>query len=143
MGEIINSIKSIVIVILASEFVKSFLVSGKYKKYVSISINILILSFLIVQIKGAEINLDFSFSDIPTVTYNNSLYDEYKKNIILKLRKEFENKNIFVKDIIIDIDEKYNVTSLKIVLTNNSDYDSVKNITDKTGIDNYEIIRQN
>ena len=143
MGEIINSIKSIVIVILASEFVKSFLVSDKYKKYVSISINILILSFLIVQIKGAEINLDFSFSDIPTVTYNNSLYDEYKKNIILKLRKEFENKNIFVKDIIIDIDEKYNVTSLKIVLTNNSDYDSVKNITDKTGIDNYEIIRQN
>lgn len=143
MGEIINSIKSIVIVILASEFVKSFLVSDKYKKYVSISINILILSFLIVQIKGAEINLDFSFSDIPTVTYSNSLYDEYKKNIILKLRKEFENKNIFVKDIIIDIDEKYNVTSLKIVLTNNSDYDSVKNITDKTGIDNYEIIRQN
>ena len=67
----------------------------------------------------------------------------YKENIELELKKEFERENIFVKDIIIDVDEKYNVTSLKIFLMDNNDYNSVKNITDKTGIENYEIIRQN
>lgn len=143
MSGIIDSIKNIVIVIVASEFIKNFLISDKYKKYVGISVNILILAFLIAHIKGTELDFDLSFSDIPSVPYSNTIYDEYKENIELELKKEFERENIFVKDIIIDVDEKYNVTSLKIFLMDNNDYNSVKNITDKTGIENYEIIRQN
>lgn len=140
MNEITENIKSIVTVIVISEFLKSFFINENFKKYVSVSINILVLGFLILQISHINFDFDFSFDNIQNYSYENMLSKQYEKDIEENLKKEYEKENIKVEKIIIETDEQYNVVSLKIYIENMADYDKVKNITDKTGIENYEII---
>lgn len=140
MNEVILSIKNIVTVIVVSEFLKSFFITERYKKYISVSINVLVLAFLISQIVKININFDFSFDDVSSSFYENEISNQYEKDICENLKKEYKKENINVENIIIKTDEQYNVVSLKIYLQNNNDYEKVKNITDKTGIENYEII---
>lgn len=140
MNTITDNIKNAVTVIVISEFLKSFFISESYKKYISASINVLILAFLVSQIAKTKIDFDFSSVNVPSVAYENKISEEYEKSIEESLKKEYEKENIVIENIIIETDEQYNVTALKIYIKNSGDAEKVKNITDKTGIENYEII---
>lgn len=143
MYQMIYSIKNIVFIIVASEFLKNFLCSEKYKKYVSVSINILVIAFLLMQIKGIKIETESFETGNYTSEYSNQIKSDYEKNVIINLKKEYEKNNICIKNIILETDERYNIVSLKIYPEKISDYDIIKSVTEGLGLYNYEIIEDN
>lgn len=141
MNEFVKNMKNIVTVVVMAEFLKGFFINERYKKYIAMCINILIFSFLLSYILKIDFNFDIPFQEFQSdITYENKIEEQYKNDIKKSLMSEYEKENIYVQNIIIETSPQYNVVSLKIYINNESDYEKVKNITDKTGIENYEII---
>ena len=148
MNEILFNLKSTVLIIVVAEFLKNFMCNKKYKKYVGICINLLILSYLFFQILGLdfsdyEFNSDIYISD--TSEYENKIIAEYEKNVSGELMEKYRQNNIFsVLNVITKADDKYNVVSLKIYVNNEVQDKEIKKIitvTEGAGIKNYEIVK--
>ena len=148
MNEILFNLKSTVLIIVVAEFLKNFMCNKKYKKYVGICINLLILSYLFFQIlgldfSGYEFNSDIYISD--TSEYENKIIVEYEKNVSEELMEKYRQNNIFsVLNVITKSDEQYNVVSLKIYVNNEVQDIEIKKIitvTEGAGIKNYEITK--
>ena len=148
MNEILFNLKGTVLIIVVAEFLKNFMCNKKYKKYVGICINLLILSYLFFQILGFdfseyEFNSDIYISD--TSEYENKIIAEYEKNVSGELMEKYRQNNIFsVLNVITKADDKYNVVSLKIYVNNEVQDKEIKKIitvTEGAGIKNYEIVK--
>lgn len=148
MNEILFNLKGTVLIIVVAEFLKNFMCNKKYKKYVGICINLLILSYLFFQILGLdfseyEFNSDIYISD--TSEYENKIIAEYEKNVSGELMEKYRQNNIFsVLNVITKADDKYNVVSLKIYVNNEVQDKEIKKIitvTEGAGIKNYEIVK--
>ncbi len=148
MNEILFNLKSTVLIIVVAEFLKNFMCNKKYKKYVGICINLLILSYLFFQILGLDFS-EYEFnSDIyiyGTSEYENKIIAEYEKNVSGELMEKYRRNNIFsVLNVITKADDKYNVVSLKIYVNNEVQDKEIKKIitvTEGAGIKNYEIAK--
>ena len=148
MNEILFNLKSTVLIIVVAEFLKNFMCNKKYKKYVGVCINLLILSYLFFQISGLDFS-GFEFnSDIyiyDTLEYENKIVTEYEKNVSEELMKKYVQNNIFsVSNVITKADDKYNVVSLKIYVNKEVQDKEIKKIiaiTEGAGITNYEITK--
>ena len=148
MNEILFNLKGTVLIIVVAEFLKNFMCNKKYKKYVGICINLLILSYLFFQISGLdfsgyEFNSDIYISD--TSEYENKIIAEYEKNVNGELMEKYRQNNIFsVLNVITKADDKYKVVSLKIYVNNEVQDKEIKKIitvTEGAGIKNYEIVK--
>lgn len=143
MYQIIYSVKNIIFIIVASEFLKNFLCSEKYKKYVSVSINILVIAFLLMQLKGIRFETESLEAEKYICEYSNQIKSDYEKNVIINLKKEYEKNNIYIKNIILETDKLYNIVSLKIYPEKKSDCENIKRVTEGLGLNKYEIIEDN
>ena len=148
MNEILFNLKATVLIIVVAEFLKNFMCNKKYKKYVGVCINLLILSYLFFQISSLDFKEYESYSDIcifDTSEYENKIITEYEKNVSGELMEKYIQNNIFsVLNVITKADDKYNVVSLKIYVNNEVQDKEIKKIitvTEGAGIKNYEIVK--
>ncbi len=147
MSEILFNLKNTVLIIVVSEFLKNFMSSKKYKKYISISVNLLVVSYLFFQLSGLDFDVQSFDSESYTSEYENKVITEYEKNVSESLMEEYRKNGIFsVFDVITRVDEQYNIISLEIYVNTNSeakesDTKKIIAVTEGAGIDNYEIIK--
>jgi len=136
MRDIIFNLKNIVVVILASEFMKQLIVSKKYKSYINFAISISVTGFIIATISNAG----FSISVQPDFNYaepennENLIIREYENKIIERISKEIPEIN----EIEMEIDKQYNITNLKIKAPNFSEEADKK--LKELGFKSYEIV---
>ncbi len=145
MQELVYELKNTVLIIAASEFLKSFMNKKEYKKYIGISINLLVTAYLFFQISGIKLDIKEFSIDTYTADFENSIVDEYEKNAEEALFEEYEKNGIFsVKDIILESDERYNIISSEIYIGKDDyekDKEKIKKVTEEAGIYGYEIFK--
>ena len=131
-----DNLKNIVIVILASEFIKNLAVGDMYKKYINFAVSLVVIGFLISSLSSAKFDItaqtDFNYAEVES--NENLILKEYKKNIAEKLAKKFpENET---PEFEIEVDNEYNVVHIKV----NSSCENAGKILEELGFMNYEII---
>ncbi len=148
MSEILSELKNMVLIIVASEFFKNFMCNKKYKKYITICVNLLVLSyFLCLFLKLPEFSFKSFDSDVYISEYENKIISEYEKNVSAELMDEYRKNGIFsVFDVITKADEEYNIISLEIYTdikkeNEKSETKKIIAVTEGAGIENYEIIK--
>ena len=136
MADIIFSLKNVVIIILASEFMKRFMDGTKYKKYISFALSLVVIGFLISAVTGANFDFleppDFNYTE--SISSENLIITEYKKKISEKIIEKFPKDKMPEPEI--DIDDKYNIVNIRI----KTDYENAGKILEELGFTNYEII---
>ena len=136
MLNIIFNLKNIVVLILASEFLKQLVLSKKYKSYINFAISMSIIGFIIALISGAS----FDISSQPDFNYfepessENLIIKEYKNKITEKISQSIPDAS----EIEVFIDNEYNITNLKIKVKEIS-ADTAK-ILEELGFTDYEIM---
>lgn len=143
MEVIISNIKSIVIIIVASEFLKNFLLGDKFKKYITICVNILVMGFIIGQIKNTPYvyNLTEDIPDYKSEDYENGIKTEYEQRVSSELRKMLEDKKISVYSIEVISNDDYSIK--KIIIHISGRVDTAEEILKGLKPEDYEIIVQN
>ncbi len=143
MYEIVYNIKNMVLVIIISEFLKNFISDKKYRKYISISVNLLIISYFATCISGVDFKFDIFEERSFLTEYENGIISEYEKNISNELVELFKkNKISSVLDVIASADEEYNIKTLEIYIENSAynERKKIVSVLEGTGIEKYEII---
>lgn len=140
MNSIISGIKSIVFIITLSEFLKNFLIGDKFKKYITVSVNILVVGFIIGQLKNVPYadSFNIEFPDYTAEEYQNPIKEEYENRVKAELKKQLENKKIMVTDIELEINEDYSIN--KITAYINAKKDIAEEIIKGMKPKDYEII---
>ena len=135
MRDIIFNLKNIVVVILASEFLKQLVLGDKYKKYISLAVSLSVIGFIIATISGTAFDIsiqpDFNYS--PPEGNENMIITEYKKKIMEKITKEIPE----ISEIEVEIDDDYNVTGLSV---KTKDYEKTDKKLKELGFTGYEIM---
>ena len=113
---------NIIVIIIISSLVDILLPNNKSKKYIKVVLGIVILFCILNPIVGKNIEVNNIFENYITVENNKVSSIEYDRNLkqqvdksISKKIKEMLNENdIDSNNIIVDMDEKYNINKIKI-----------------------------
>jgi len=136
MAEIIFNLKSVVIVILASEFMKQLISGEKYKKYINFAISLMIIGFLLSAVSGTKLDItvqeDFNYTEIEGS--ENLIISEYKNKIAEGISEKFPKGE--PPEFEIEVDDNYNVISIKV----KTGHENAEKILEELGFTNYEII---
>ena len=111
---IISGIKNIVIIIVASEFLKVFLLGDKFRKYITVCVNIIVIGFIVGEIRNVPFGFDATF-EIPEYTleeHGNAIKDEYEKNISEALKEKMEQEKISVYQIETKVNDDYSIKNI-------------------------------
>lgn len=114
MNGIISEIKNIVIVITASELLKAFMVGEGFKKYITVCVNIIVIGFILSELKNIPLKADFSFeSENYSLSEEKSLItEEYEKKTAEVIKNLLENENITVYEIKTTANPDYSLKSV-------------------------------
>ena len=136
MAEIIFNLKSVVIVILVSEFMKQLISGEKYKKYINFAISLMVIGFLLSVISGTKLDIigqeEFNYTEIESS--ENLIISEYKNKIAERISGKFPKDE--PPEFEIEVDDSYNVISIKV----KTDYEDTEKILEELGFTDYEII---
>ena len=140
MEKFISDIKSVVIVIVASEFLKNFLIGGKFKKYITVCVNILVIGYIISQITSQPLyyndeKINFTFE---SGSYENKIKSVYEDRINSELINKLEENKINVYEIKTTANDDYSIKN--IIVTVDGGYDKTEEIIKGLKPENYEII---
>ena len=140
MEKFISDIKSVVIVIVASEFLKNFLIGGKFKKYITVCVNILVIGYIISQITSQPLyyndeKINFTFE---SGSYENKIKSVYEDRINSELINKLKENKINVYEIKTTANDDYSIKN--IVVTVDGGYDKTEEIIKGLKPENYEII---
>ena len=140
MEKFISDIKSVVIVIVASEFLKNFLIGGKFKKYITVCVNILVIGYIISQITSQPLyyndeKINFTFE---SGRYENKIKSVYEDRINSELINKLEENKINVYEIKTTANDDYSIKN--IIVTVDGGYDKTEEIIKGLKPENYEII---
>jgi hypothetical protein len=118
---LIFSLKNVVIVILACEFMKNLLAADRYKKYIGYALSVFVLGFIITGVRGAAFDLPDGYG--VSVSENiageaNTLKAEYEKQICQKVAAKLSEAKIEVVSVEAYADAKYNLTALNVKVKN-------------------------
>jgi len=143
LGGIISGIKNIVIMIVAAEFIKAFMLEDSFKKYITVCINIIVIGFIIGEIKNAPFVPDFSFetSEYQQNYSQNAIKNEYEKRVAEILKEKLKDEKISVYDIKTISNEDYTIKN--IVVNINGNRERAEKIIKGMKPDNYEIYVNN
>ena len=61
LNGIISGIRNIVIMIVAGEFLKAFMLDNNFKKYITICINIIVIGFVLGEIRNVSFKPEMNF----------------------------------------------------------------------------------
>ena len=139
LNGIISGIKNIVIIIISSEFLKSFLIGESFKKYITVCVNIIVIAFTVCELKNIpfEVNTDFTVSDYAFTENRNIIKEEYERETTDVLRKKLKEEKILVYDIHIEANEDYSIK--KVVVSINENKEKADNIIKGMKPESYEI----
>lgn len=140
MEKFISDIKSVVIVIVASEFLKNFLIGGKFKKYITVCVNILVIGYIISQITSQPLyyndeKINFTFE---SGSYENKIKSVYEDRINSELINKLKENKINVYEIKTTANDDYSIKN--IIVTVDDGYDKTEEIIKGLKPENYEII---
>lgn len=139
LSGIISGIRNIVIMIVACEFIKAFMIDDNFKKYITVCINIIVIGFIIGEIKNVPFDPDINFemrayqSDYSA----NAIKEEYESRVCESLKTMLYNKKILVYDIEVLANEDYSIKN--IVVTINENREEAEKILKEMKAENYEI----
>lgn len=127
---------NIIVVIIISSLVDILLPNNKNKKYIKVVLGIVILFCILNPIVGKKIEVNNIFENYITVENNKVSSIEYDRNLkqqvdksISKKIKEMLNENdIDSNNIIVEMDEKYNINKIKISKLCNYSKDEINEI---------------
>lgn len=121
MNGIISEIKNIVIVITASELLKAFMTGESFKKYITVCVNIIVIGFILSELKNIPLNVNFDFKgENYSLSEEKSLIaEEYEKKTAEAIKKLLENKNITVYEIKTVANADYSLESIFVHIDKN------------------------
>ena len=143
MNGIISGIKNIVIMIVASEFIKAFMIEDSFKKYITICVNIIVIGFIIGEIKNVpfSFHLNYDMPNYEAVESKNTIRDEYEKRLNETIKKRLENEKISVYDIKTVSNEDYSIKSISVNI--NANKEKAEKIIEGMKAESYEIYVNN
>lgn len=114
MSEWISNLKQVVLVVLICEFLKEFLSTDSFRKYVQFSVRLFLFLFLVSSL----FRIDFLVPDfsLPTVEVesDNLLIADYENQIATKLMEELHENRLDVSDVQVTLDEQYHISSVTV-----------------------------
>lgn len=143
MSGIISGIRNIVIMIVASEFIKAFMIEDSFKKYITICVNIIVIGFIIGEIKNVPFSYQLSY-EMPhyeAVESKNGIRDEYEKRLNETIKKRLENEKISVYDIKTVSNEDYSIKSISVNINGNKE--KAEKIIEGMKAESYEVYVNN
>lgn len=122
IGKINTWTLNIVLVIIISSIIDIFLSNNKNKKYIKVVLGIIVLFCILNPIVGKSIDVNSMVENYLVVENNKVKSSDYEKNLkqqvdksINKRIKETLNENeVDSNNIIVEMDEKYNINKIKI-----------------------------
>lgn len=139
LNGIISEIKNIVIIIVASEFLKVFLLEDSFRKYITVCVNIIVIGFIVCEIKNVPFNINTAF-EMPSYTLQEQgsiIKDEYERKISEELKKKFREEKILVYEVKTEANEDYSIK--KIIVSLNGSKEKAEKIIKGMKPNSYEI----
>lgn len=107
-------LKSVVLVILVSEFLKELLTGERFKKYIQFAVTLFLFCFLL----STFFHTDFSLPQLPEQTeaapYHNYLPEEFAAVIQSRIAEELSQHQIFCQSITVTLSETYEIQMVHI-----------------------------
>lgn len=125
--------------IVASEFIKAFMIEDSFKKYITICVNIIVIGFIIGEIKNVPFSYQLSY-EMPhyeAVESKNGIRDEYEKRLNETIKKRLENEKISVYDIKTVSNEDYSIKSISVDINGNKE--KAEKIIEGMKAESYEV----
>lgn len=139
LNGIISEIKNIVIIIVASEFLKVFLLEDSFRKYITVCVNIIVIGFIVCEIKNVPFNINTAF-EMPSYTIQEQgsiIKDEYERKISEELKKKLREEKILVYEVKTEANEDYSIQ--KIIVSLNGSKEKAEKIIKGMKPNSYEI----
>lgn len=115
----LSELKSVIFVILISEFFKELLVGDRFRKYIQFAVSLFLFSFLLSTL----FRTDFSLPDIPREfiypTQQNLLQNEFSATIREEIEKNLTAQKISYHEIRVQLSDTYELESV-VIVTNES-----------------------
>lgn len=139
LSGIISGIKNIVIMIVAGEFLKAFMLEDSFKKYITVCINIIVIGFILGEIRNIPFapEMNFEISKYEYEANGNAIKEEYEKRVAEALREKLKEEKISVYDVEIISNDDYSIK--KVVLNINEKKETAEKIIKGMKVENYEI----
>ncbi len=113
----ILELKSVVLVILVSEFLKELLTGDKFKKYIQFAVTLFLFAFLLTGFLHTDFSLPPLPKDLSEETYQSLLQEEYAMKIQEQIAKKLSEHQISYQIISVVLTETYEIETIRIETT--------------------------
>ncbi len=113
----ILELKSVVLVILVSEFLKELLTGDKFKKYIQFAITLFLFAFLLTGFLHTDFSLPPLPEDFAEGTHQSLLQEEFAVKIQEQIAKKLSEHQLSYEKISVVLSKAYEIETIRIETT--------------------------
>lgn len=108
----ITPLKSVILVILVSEFLKELFLGESYKRYIQFAVSLFIFGFLLSSLLHTDFSLPDFPEDLSVTREENLLVEQYQTEIQAKIGELLLEHNLSYEEITVTLSPTYEIETI-------------------------------